>query len=425
MSKRDVLQQNLQAILENRQKQGWLLEPPAPGNLAGMADFSSNDSLSLSSSGLLGKEFLGELERHPDFILGARASRWGEGSTDYLSQLEEHIARFHNAESALFFNCGFEANVAIYSTVPQPDDVVLYDSLIHASVREGLRRGHATALSFAHNDVASLRQRLQAIKGQHTGSKSGQALVFIALESYYSMDGDVSPLEAMVKAVKQQLPLGNAAFIIDEAHSTGLVGPHGSGLVSHLGLEKEFSIRLHTFGKAHGASGAVVLASPECKRVLLSCVRGLIFSTAPTFITLAAVKAGYILLASDEGERRRALLQSNINLFFEALTSHTAWPDCQRLGIITIPMKAAPDTPKSSIIPIIAQSGEALALGDFLKNKKFRVIVVHFPVVPKDKERVRINLHSDHTPEQILSLVRLILEWVQTRSNVGRHISHL
>ncbi|KAF4334968.1 8-amino-7-oxononanoate synthase [Fusarium beomiforme] len=255
MPKPDALQQNLQLILDSRQKQGWLLEPPAPGTLAGMVDFGSNDTLSLSSSGLLGKGFLEELERHPDFILGARASRWGEGSTDYLFQLEEHIARFHNAESALFFNTGFEANVAIFSTIPQPEDVVLYDSLIHASVREGLYRGRATAVPFAHNDLSSLRQRLQTIKDQYVKIRSGQALVFVSLESFYSMDGDVAPLRAIVKEVREQLPLGNTTFVIDEAHSTGLVGPHGSGLVSHLGLDKEFSIRLHTFGKAHGASG--------------------------------------------------------------------------------------------------------------------------------------------------------------------------
>ncbi|KAJ4245558.1 hypothetical protein NW762_014067 [Fusarium torreyae] len=401
MSNRDALQRNLKAILENRQKQGWLLEPPAPGNLIGMVDFGSNDTLSLSSSGLLGKKFLGELEQHPDFILGARASRWGEGSTDYLFQLEEHIAQFHNAESALFFDTGFQANVAIYSTIPQPGDIVLYDSVVHASIREGLFRGHATALPFAHNDVSSLHQRLKGIKDQHAAVRSGEALVFVALESIYSMDGDVAPLETMVREVKEQLPAGNVAFVIDEAHSTGLVGPQGSGLVSHLGLEKDFSIRLHTFGKAHGASGA------------------------PTFTTLAAVKVGYNILASEEGERRRALVQSNINFFYEALTSHAAWPDCQRLGIVTIPIKVRSDTLKSPIIPIITQPGEAVVLQYFLKKANFRVLVVHFPVVPKGKERVRINLHADHTSEQILSLVNSILAWTQTRFKAGSHISRL
>lgn len=255
MSKPDALQHNLQLILKDRQRKGWQLEPPAPGSLTDMVDFGSNDTLSLSSSGLLGKEFLNELGKHPNFILGGRASRWGEGSTDYLFQLEQHIAQFHKADSALFFNTGYEANVAIFSTLPQPHDVVLYDSLVHASIREGMYRGRATALPFAHNDLSNLRQRLQAIKHQYERVRTGLALVFVALESFYSMDGDAAPLQAIVREVKEQLPIGNVVFVIDEAHSTGLVGPQGSGLVSYLGLEKDFSIRVHTFGKAHGASG--------------------------------------------------------------------------------------------------------------------------------------------------------------------------
>ncbi|KAF5986714.1 serine palmitoyltransferase Lcb2 subunit [Fusarium bulbicola] len=425
MSKSDALQHNLQLILNNRQSRGWQLEPPAPGSLAEMVDFGSNDTLSLSSSGLLGKEFLKELAKHPNFILGGRASRWGEGSTDYLFQLEKHIAEFHKADSALFFNTGYEANVAVFSTLAQPHDVVLYDSLVHASIREGMYRSRATALPFAHNDLASLRQRLMDIKNQYEAVRTGLALVFVALESFYSMDGDVAPLEAILREVKEQLPHGNAVFVIDEAHSTGLVGPRGSGLVSHLGLEKHFSIRVHTFGKAHGASGAVVLSSRECKQVLLSCVRGLIFSTAPTFTTLAAVKAGYRILASIEGERRRDLVQSNINLFYDAVSEHGLWKSCQHLGIITIPMKPTTDGGNSPIIPIIASHGGAADLGRLLSQERYRVLVVHFPVVPKDQERLRINLHADHTSDQILSLVDLIIKWTQSRRKVGMPLSHL
>ncbi|KAF4415451.1 8-amino-7-oxononanoate synthase [Fusarium acutatum] len=425
MSKPDALQHNLQLILKDRQRRGWQLEPPAPGTLTDMVDFGSNDTLSLSSSGLLGKEFLKELGRHPNFILGGRASRWGEGSTDYLFQLEEYIAKFHKADSALFFNTGYEANVAVLSTLVQPHDVVLYDSLIHTSIREGIYRSRATALPFNHNDLTSLRKRLLDTKHQYEGVRTGLALVFVALESFYSMDGDAAPLEAIIREVKEQLPHENAVFVIDEAHSTGLVGPQGSGLVSHLGLEKDFSIRVHTFGKAHGASGAVVLSSRDCKQVLLSCVRRLIFSTAPTFTTLAAVKAGYSILASIEGKRRRDLVQSNINLFYDAVNNHVSWPSCQHLGVITIPMKPTTNTANSPIIPIIAPDGGAAALGRFLSKKKFRVLAVHFPVVPKDQERVRINLHADHTANQILSLVNLIIEWTQSRRKVGTSVSHL
>ncbi|EXK26253.1 hypothetical protein FOMG_17155 [Fusarium oxysporum f. sp. melonis 26406] len=303
-----------------------------------MVDFGSNDTLSLSSSSLLGREFLKELKKHPNFILGGRASRWGEGSTEYLSQLEEHIAEFHKADSALFFNTGYEANVAVFQHSPSRMMLCCM-----------------TALSMPVSEKECIGAD---IKHKYEGVRTGLALAFVALESFYSMDGDVAPIEAIVREVKEQFPHGNAVFVIDEAHSTGLVGPQGSGLVSHLGLEKDFSIRVHTFGKAHGASGAVVLSSRDCKQVLLSCVRGLNFSTAPTFTTLAAVKAGYSILASIEGERRRDFVQSNIKLFYNAVNKHVLRPSCQHLGIITIPMKPASDTPKSPIIPIIAPHAE-------------------------------------------------------------------
>ncbi|KAF5577286.1 8-amino-7-oxononanoate synthase, partial [Fusarium pseudoanthophilum] len=122
---------------------------------------------------------------------------------------------------------------------------------------------------------------------------------------------------------------------------------------------------------------------------------------------------------------RRELIQSNINLFYNAVSKHAAWTSCQHLGIIAIPMKPVCDTLKSPIIPVIAPYGGATALGQFLSDANFRVLVVHFPVVPKDKEIVRINLHADHTSEQILSLVDLIFEWTQSRRKVGMSASHL
>ncbi|KAF4979842.1 hypothetical protein FDECE_17993 [Fusarium decemcellulare] len=425
MADRDALQKNLRAILENRRSRGWLLEPPAPGSLADIVDFGSNDTLSLASSGLLGEKFVKELELHPNFVLGGRAARPGEGTTDYLLQLEEDIARFHNAESALFFHTGYEANVAVYSTIPQQGDVVLYDELIHASIREGVRKGRAGAVAFAHNDVFSLRSHLEAVIDQHAGIRRGDSLVFVALESFYSMDGDVAPIQAMIKEIKGMLPMGNAVFVIDEAHSSGLIGPRESGLVCHLGLEKDCAIRLHTYGKAHGASGAAVLSSRECKQVLLSSVRGLIFSTAPAFITLLAVRVGYDIIGSHEGEARRRRLQSNVITFYKAITTHAAWDVCQRLGIVAVPIESTHSMIRSPIIPIITRTGEAVSLGKYLQEAKLRVLVVHFPTVPKDKERLRINIHADHSRDELLSLASLIMEWAQARPRSGKQLSHL
>jgi 8-amino-7-oxononanoate synthase len=249
--------QRLQETLDNRRQKGRLIEPANPQTVAQMVDFGSNDTLSLSSSGALRTAFLNELAKHPDFEVGSRSTRIFEGTTNYLLDLEGHMARFHRAESALFFPSGYEANVAVWSTIPQPGDVVVYDEFIHASIHEGLRKGRATTRMFSHNSCNSLRECLLHICQICPAVANGDRMVFIVLESFYSMDADMAPVHEMLKLTKEILPRGNAIFSIDEAHSNGLIGENGSGYVCHYGLEKDFAIRLHTCGKGLGSSGGM------------------------------------------------------------------------------------------------------------------------------------------------------------------------
>jgi 8-amino-7-oxononanoate synthase len=225
-----------------------------------MVDFGSNDTLSLASSGALRQAFLDELAKHPDFEIGSRSTRIFEGTTRYLLDLEEHMAQFHRAESALFFPSGYEANVAIWSTIPQPGDIVVYDEYIHASIHDGMRQGRAMTRVFNHNSCESLRDCLLNICQTNSAVANGEQKVFIALESIYSMDADVAPLHDMLKLTKEILPHGNAIFSIDEAHSNGVIGENGSGYICHHGLEKEFPIRLHTCGKGLGSTGGKPIA---------------------------------------------------------------------------------------------------------------------------------------------------------------------
>lgn len=245
----------LQGHLVSRKEQGRLIEPPPPESIARMTDFGSNDSLSLSGSKVLREAFLTEFEKHPEFILGNRSTRIFEGTTQYLTDLETDVAQIHKAESALFFPSGYEANVAIFSALPQPGDIVVFDEYIHASVHDGMRRGRAVTQSFSHNDLESLRLCLLNLRHNYPGVVEGDRTVFICLESVYSMDADIPPIHDMIRLAKEILPGGNTIFYIDEAHSNGLVGPNGSGLVCHYGLEKEFAIRLHTCGKGLGSAG--------------------------------------------------------------------------------------------------------------------------------------------------------------------------
>jgi len=219
-------------------------------------DFSSNDFLSLSTSPQLKKAYLIELERSPDFHLGSGGSRLLDGNSLYAEQLEKEIASFHHAPAALLFNSGFDANSGFFACIPQPGDVVLYDEFIHASVHEGMRLSRASScLSFSHNSVMDLRTKLSLILQRDEAVCSGTRNVFIAVESLYSMDGDLAPILDIVQLVEEMLPFGNGHIIVDEAHSNGIYGDQGRGIVCSLGLEDKIFARLHTFGKGLACNG--------------------------------------------------------------------------------------------------------------------------------------------------------------------------
>jgi 8-amino-7-oxononanoate synthase len=218
-------------------------------------DFCSNDLLSLGSSGEMRRAFLEELAAHPGFSLYSGGSRLADGNYDYIEQVEQEIADFHGAETALMVNSGWEANGAIYSSIPRPGDAIIYDELVHASTHDGMVHSLSLCkMPFRHNDADAFREVLTSVVDSQPLIRQGARSVIVSVESVYSMDGDVCPLVEMLQIAKEICPLGNAVFVVDEAHGTGVLGPKGSGLVCKLGLEKEIAIRLHTCGKALASS---------------------------------------------------------------------------------------------------------------------------------------------------------------------------
>ena len=179
--------------------------------------------------------------------------------------------------SGLLFNSGYDANVALFTCVPQEGDVLVYDEAIHASVHEGMKgsrvKGKGHKLAFRHNDVRDLERVLLGLVGSGGGGgagggtngsngeddsegvRLGKRNVFVATEAVYSMDGDVANLLEIVALVEKLLPMGNGYIIVDEAHATGVIGPQGRGLVCELQLENKVFARLHTFGKALACGG--------------------------------------------------------------------------------------------------------------------------------------------------------------------------
>lgn len=239
-------------------------------------DFSSNSYLSFSVIPEVRQAYLSHLADYASSspqlpLFGSGGSRLLDGNSDLAESLERDIAAFHGAPAGLLFNSGFDANVGLFSCVPQPGDLIVYDELVHASAHDGMRSSRAGGrLAFRHNCVTehsghgvgaktlpSLSQVLDTLTRGDEGKelREGRKNIFVAVEAVYSMDGDVAPLTDVVGCLKRHLPRGNGHLIVDEAHSTGIFGRDGRGLVSELGLEKHVFARLHTFGKAMGSSG--------------------------------------------------------------------------------------------------------------------------------------------------------------------------
>jgi 8-amino-7-oxononanoate synthase len=259
MSLPPTLKKRLQDAIERRAQIGHAFTLPGPFESTTAIDLGSNDSLSLISSGVLREEIIREIERNPGFIAGAGGSRVLEPAA-YTVQLEKFMAETHGAPDGLFFNSGYEANVAVFHTIPQSGDAIVHDSLIHASIHDGIKGSRASIVKpFAHNDPSSLSRVLEDLKETSPAIRDGRSTAFISIESVYSMDGDIAPVQRIVDETKRALPLRNYVLIVDEAHSNGLVGPNGGGYISHLGLEKEFAIRLQTCGKALGSAGGMYI----------------------------------------------------------------------------------------------------------------------------------------------------------------------
>lgn len=221
-----------------------------------VADFTTSDFLSLNRTGQIRDEFYRELQLCGSFELSASGSRVQYGNSDYIVEVEREIAAFHGAETAFICHSGFFANVGILEAIPQPGDAIVLDEFSHASTRMGLKVTLAAhKLEFRHNSLDSFQEVLASLKSMDNSFATGEKSILICVESIYSMQGDICPLKEMVHIVKELFPAGNAQFVIDEAHSTGVLGPNGAGLVSLLGLEKEIAIRVHMCSKALSSTG--------------------------------------------------------------------------------------------------------------------------------------------------------------------------
>ncbi|OAX84167.1 hypothetical protein ACJ72_01471 [Emergomyces africanus] len=404
MDSSGALLRAFQSRLDRREAKGCRRRLKVPPTSA--VDFSSNDFLSLSTSPILRSHFLQSLTResalHP---LASKGSRLLDGNSAYVEELESFIASFHNVESGLLFNSGYDANLSVFSCIPQPGDIIIYDELIHASVHDGMRLSRASRkIPFKHNSVDAFFRIAQSLVQEDHLIASGERNVLVAVESLYSMEGDIAPITKLLDVISTVFPRGNGYMIVDEAHSTGAFGPRGAGIVQELGVEDRIFIRLHTFGKALASHGAIVLCSRLTREYLINYARSLIYSTAMGLPSLVSTRAVYDLMSQGGTET----LQSQLHGLVQYMA--TKLKILEQVGHTNLTIQHQDRSPIFSL-----QTAMPHELATFLQSKGQIVRAIMPPTVPKGTERVRVCLHARNTFEEIDKLVGLIKDWIEQR----------
>lgn len=337
-------------------------------------DFYSNDYLGLARNAIFYAELRAYLDQN-HLAHGSTGSRLISGQHPVFEKTERQIATFHQAGAALIFNSGYDANLGLFSSIASKGDTLLYDSLVHASIRDGIRLSFAGAFSFQHNDPESLEAKLRRQKER----------CFVVVESVYSMDGDQAPLKEMQSLCENY----GAYLIVDEAHATGVIGEQGEGLVQHLGLQNRCFARVHTFGKALGVHGAAVVGSDILKQFLINYARPFIYTTALPPASVAAVAMAYQRFPEMVAERNS--LRKLVDFFQKA----------------TLPFER---TISNTPIQILLTPGNENAkhYANHLQERGFQVNAILAPTVPKGEERLRIVLHSFNTKDELERLTKVL-----------------
>lgn len=385
-----------------------------------LIDFSSNDYLGLAHDPdqhdaveSVYEKLVSADATHFVPRLGATGSRLLSGDSRTFHALEHHIALQHNRGAAFICNSGYDANLAVVSSLPA--DIIVYDEYAHNSLHMGMRLWHAQdpehkrMISFRHNSTEDLQRKLEAL----TNKSSHKADVIVLIESVYSMDGDVAPVRAMLDVAHQF----GAQVIVDEAHGLGIYGrsnndsgrritagvPGGTGVLAAEQVEQHpaLACSIHTFGKAAGCHGAVVCGSTVFRDYLVNYGYPLIYSTALPLHSLATIRCSYDTMTGDKGDRLRESVFQLVDMFRKTLEPFLS--TCHRVHLLpsTSPIQAL-------MIPDNNACTEFCNILFVKSNKRIQLFPIKSPTVSKGQERVRIILHAHNTTEQVTTLVLLI-----------------
>jgi len=349
-----------------------------------LVDFASNDYLGFSNSNTLFENTHQYLLEYNLIQNGATGSRLLSGNHSVYQAAEDYIAQFHQADSALIFNSGYDANVGFFSAVPQKSDLILYDELCHASIRDGIQLSHAKAYKFLHNDLEDLERLL---------IRHSDTIIYIVTESVFSMDGDTPNMEELVQLAEKH----QAYVVVDEAHALGVLGEKGEGLVQSLQLQETVFARIVTFGKGLGCHGAAILGGEDLKSYLVNFARSFIYTTGLSPHSVATVLTGYQQLEMAREVQQK--LKNNIAHFNQ---------EKNRLSLKPLFVHS-----KSAIQSAILPGNEKVKnIAQQLQSNGFDVKPILSPTVPEGQERLRFCLHSFNSEKEITELLQLLSTFV-------------
>jgi 8-amino-7-oxononanoate synthase len=373
--------ENLSIKLENRKRNSALRQLPSSADLI---DFASNDYLGLSRSETIFQATHQFLINNAILQNGATGSRLLSGNHKVYEETEAFIAHFHDSESALMFNSGYDANIGFFGSVPQKGDLILYDELCHASIRDGILLSNAKAYKFDHNDFEELEKLIV---------RNPNSIIYIVTESVFSMDGDTPNLEELSLLSNKH----NCYLVVDEAHALGVFGEKGEGVVQMLGLQQHVFARIITFGKGLGCHGAAVIGSRELSNYLVNFARSFIYTTGLSPHAVVTVLMAYKFL--DDEKQSSTVLRENIVHFNQ---------EKSMLGLKQLFVRS-----KSAIQSAIIPGNEIVkSIAKQLQEKGFDVKAILSPTVPEGQERLRFCLHGYNSKEEISEVLALLSTFV-------------
>jgi glycine C-acetyltransferase len=344
-------------------------------------NLASNNYLGLTTHKALRKA---SLEATRQYGVGAGAVRTIAGTMKLHMELEEQIARFKNVEACVVFQSGFTANAGTVSAVLGKEDLIISDELNHASIIDGARLSKATIKVFKHKDVQDCERILQ-----ETTNWNGHKLIIT--DGVFSMDGDIAPLPELCTLAEKY----NCIMMIDDAHSSGVLGRNGRGTVDHLNCHGRVHIQVGTLSKAIGAMGGYVCGSRDLIDYLYLRARPFLFSTSHPPATAAACQAAFTLLDSPEGERLVKKLWANTKFFKREL---------KKRGF----QFKVSETP---IIPIhVGEAAKAFEFSRKLFDAGVFAPAVGYPTVAEGKARLRAIVGATHKREQLLRAADTLAE---------------